>query len=512
MSITELVKAAKQQHPEDEISKVFKYGDTYIFFFQVPGAAMEDQPLDNFLTLDSNGAWTPLGIWNIDVQTNMVEVPESEWNVAEYMDLDYGGYLEHYGRKGMKWYEHIFGEEDSRAKYSSKEKSDPTFGEDLLGGPKLNKARRMSQEEIEHIDFTTINPDYKKGINWQENCVLCTTCMELRKRGYDVDAAPVKDGKGLTSAEMKSLFKDSEKNWQAFDAARMTPYGLRMPMADTNRKYFARYIHLQPTGARLNLCFFRSGAGGHSVYCEMEGKNKPVVYDCQSGEKWDTKELSKWIGISDGFFVLRMDNLEINDAEIDRAIGKKAKKTAKHDAFDGEEFDDILEHYGRLGMKWYQHKFGEEDGRAKYIDKVKNEEREKVEKKYKKPLETYDKKLSKDIAKIEKETDMSKIGDRYTKSGHDAATKYELDRMKKAELTRIAEMSWEDLLEENRKVNAMRREKVLDTIFSTTFFWWAGGMFWNLSGEDAKSARTKSRTGLSLNSVKKYGPNYNRRE
>ena len=30
---------------------------------------------------------------------------------------------------------------------------------------------------------------------------------------------------------------------------------------------------------------------------------------------------------------------------------------------------DYLEHYGRLGMKWYEHKYGKEDGRAKYVDK-----------------------------------------------------------------------------------------------------------------------------------------------
>lgn len=28
-----------------------------------------------------------------------------------------------------------------------------------------------------------------------------------------------------------------------------------------------------------------------------------------------------------------------------------------------------LEHYGRLGMKWYQHIYGEQDGRAKYAEK-----------------------------------------------------------------------------------------------------------------------------------------------
>lgn len=30
-----------------------------------------------------------------------------------------GGWLEHYGRRGMKWYQHIFGREDPRAAYSS---------------------------------------------------------------------------------------------------------------------------------------------------------------------------------------------------------------------------------------------------------------------------------------------------------------------------------------------------------------------------------------------------------
>lgn len=32
-------------------------------------------------------------------------------------------------------------------------------------------------------------------------------------------------------------------------------------------------------------------------------------------------------------------------------------------------YEDELEHYGRLGMKWYQHRFGEADGRAKYLKK-----------------------------------------------------------------------------------------------------------------------------------------------
>ena len=33
-----------------------------------------------------------------------------------------------------------------------------------------------------------------------------------------------------------------------------------------------------------------------------------------------------------------------------------------------QEYQDI-QHYGRLGMKWYQHKFGEADGRSRYMQK-----------------------------------------------------------------------------------------------------------------------------------------------
>lgn len=39
-------------------------------------------------------------------------------------------------------------------------------------------------------------------------------------------------------------------------------------------------------------------------------------------------------------------------------------------AFDEMSSED-LEHYGRLGMRWYQHRFGEQDGRAAYMDKGK---------------------------------------------------------------------------------------------------------------------------------------------
>lgn len=42
----------------------------------------------------------------------------------EYDPVDIEDYLAHYGRKGMKWYQHIFGERQSNAKYNKSNKED----------------------------------------------------------------------------------------------------------------------------------------------------------------------------------------------------------------------------------------------------------------------------------------------------------------------------------------------------------------------------------------------------
>ena len=54
-----------------------------------------------------------------------------------------------------------------------------------------------------------------------------------------------------------------------------------------------------------------------------------------------------------------------------------------------------IQHYGRLGMKWYQHKFGDTDGRARYLKKGFS----KAEKHYKKAEKASKKieKLSSDV-------------------------------------------------------------------------------------------------------------------
>ena len=64
------------------------------------------------------------------------------------MIISYNDYLEHYGRKGMHWYQHIYGEEDSRGKYNKKKS--PLGDEEDLTEATLNKYKSQ-YSNLRHI-------------------------------------------------------------------------------------------------------------------------------------------------------------------------------------------------------------------------------------------------------------------------------------------------------------------------------------------------------------------------
>lgn len=69
--------------------------------------------------------------------------------------------LYHFGRKGMKWYQHIFGDEDSRAKYASSYQQGSKISSDarsVVGSAgriknisKQKDVSKMSDEELRSI-------------------------------------------------------------------------------------------------------------------------------------------------------------------------------------------------------------------------------------------------------------------------------------------------------------------------------------------------------------------------
>lgn len=552
MSITELVKAAKKQHPADELVHIRKYEDKYIFYFQTPGLPGDQQKTDNFTTLDSNGKWTPLNVWDWKVWEKTVEVPESEWKSAEHVDLEYGGYLEHYGRLGMKWYKHIFGDEDSRAKYNSSEKSESTSSTKAGMGARLDSMRRFNEKDDMQwtpswsnkpqwdFNFNSVNPHFNEGPEYQNNCWACTTAWELKSRGYDVHATPSLTGRNVH--QVAKFFKGGDDQVVVNRWYHEKPDGTREYDDELSRSKFNDWMMSFPAGSRLNLNFCRAGLGGHCVVGEKT-ETGIKIYDGQTGKQWDNATYKHWLNWGNEFSGFRMDNLEINDDTIDEAIEDwDWRKERQHSAFDIGDFlehmeggkhmtewearQDELEHYGRLGMKWYQHKFGDEDGRAKYINKVKSKELKKVSKKYSRPIDKeqqYADKQVKKFAEFTKNKLLDNPDEPTIVVGQGKEKKY-LDRAGKAlhrkqgmeelrdkEIETVKNMSWDDLMNEQKNVRKWAAARgVMYSMLGVVSVTGGIAAVPNLS-DTADKYKTRMRTGRNFDKTRVYGSDYDKR-
>ena len=154
-----------------------------------------------------------------------------------------------------------------------------------------------------------------------------------------------------------------------------------------------------------------------------------------------------------------------------------------------EDIDDVLEHYGRLGMKWYQHIYGEEDGRARYNDKWKAKESSKVRKRANKQYVGAGKSAHR-LFENEKPY-MARQLLKARNLSADLAIK---------ELTRIANMSTEDILKETKEKHKWQAKNLIASIFVP------GGILQSSRLQKDKPIntsdfKTKSRTGQTQNEV-----------
>ncbi len=116
-------------------------------------------------------------------------------------------------------------------------------------------------------DVKACNPKY--GINGTtNNCVKCTTAMELRKRGYDVQAGY--SNKGASADLYTELFPGSTR----------TDYNSYDDIEDNLRNQ-------GPGASGALLCFFPDNIGGHSIYYNVKRNGNVDIYDGQSGKTYD---------------------------------------------------------------------------------------------------------------------------------------------------------------------------------------------------------------------------------
>ncbi len=255
----------------------------------------------------------------------------------DYRNIDW---LAHHGVKGQKWgVKHGPPYPLSRQKGSGRltgkihidEKKD--VSDDMRFTHKTPKyiqyipgIKTKTKKDVSiYEDAKKANPKYDLGEECQTNCLYCTLTMEMRCRGYDVEAQPV--NKKYDDYSYIEDLKDFGVYDGLFIPKPDSDYGM---ILDKNGKEIDRKptkketedlksnciskIEKMPNNSRGEIAFyywFDNHEDGHSVFFEKTDKGDVVIIDGQDGaayyiDDYHLFEYSSSIGIS------RLDNRDID--------------------------------------------------------------------------------------------------------------------------------------------------------------------------------------------------------
>lgn len=192
------------------------------------------------------------------------------------------------------------------------------------------KDKEWTKEE----DMTVINPNYTP-YDWaySNNCSYCTTAYEFRRRGYDVEAMPIRETDDNPShAELMSWYEGAERvgmsdiaeesgidmgddfcdffdlidEGGAYVTQEQIDYGITKEALEAVEKKMVE----NGDGARGNLMVYWTGyTSGHSMVWEVEN-SKVVIRDCQTNDVYDLTDFEERLNSLSYF---RTDNLEFTE-------------------------------------------------------------------------------------------------------------------------------------------------------------------------------------------------------
>ena len=177
---------------------------------------------------------------------------------------------------------------------------------------KLNAMMPLTSENIaeyteKYREWESLNEEYKKLYKkWHQNCQRCVPAYELRRRGYDVTAAPRKTRNDTVASSWDSLFKNQE--WRSVGGEDRAEALLNLEAE----------IKLGEKGSRYAITLWWQGQNaGHTFVAEnVDGMIRYI--DPQTG---DTEYLSWRNRFSpNDVRVSRIDNLEFDEQYIGSAV------------------------------------------------------------------------------------------------------------------------------------------------------------------------------------------------
>lgn len=177
---------------------------------------------------------------------------------------------------------------------------------EINSNPNVDKKTGLKLIQGDHSetdDLAKVNPGYKNfSDTTKNNCMLCTTTYDLRRRGYDVTVGGANDG--YYEGTMMSWYK-GEPKLKVMDSA-----------SSTSKKY--KELQALPEGSRGNLCVQWKQGGGHSMFFEIKDGDV-IIRDGQTNKMYkggQAKQILKETGMCK---YVRLDNLEPNIPAMKKA-------------------------------------------------------------------------------------------------------------------------------------------------------------------------------------------------
>ena len=160
--------------------------------------------------------------------------------------------------------------------------------------------RRKTVNTNPNEDMAACNPKYSKGGVYKNNCISCALAYDLRRRGYDVESAPI----DTTSAVNGSLpvqlgFYKGEK-LETFEVPKDP---------DVAMKQFTNRILEYGDGSRGMLRIRWKNGDGHAAIWEVDD-GFVVIRDPQNNTMVD---LSDYVSRAKTFYYFRTDDLELTN-------------------------------------------------------------------------------------------------------------------------------------------------------------------------------------------------------
>lgn len=185
------------------------------------------------------------------------------------------------------------------------------------------KIDKYNKEE----DQAVTNPDYDPNkYAYSMNCAFCTATYDMRKRGYDVEAAPANSFTHNDLSEITSWY-EGDPEVSSVDVAANLYYDKegnllsekqQQKQTEKTAKAIEKHLKKNGNGSYGHFLVYWNEGGGHSMVWEVQ-KGEVVIRDCQTNTVGKVEDYLPYISSVNMF---RSDNLEISDDML-KAVRKR---------------------------------------------------------------------------------------------------------------------------------------------------------------------------------------------